>query len=673
MTQKTDLDQLCINTIRFLAVDAIQKANSGHPGMPMGAASMAYVLWTRFLKFDPDHPDWPDRDRFILSAGHGSMLLYSLLHLSGYDLSLEELKNFRQWGSKTAGHPERGLTPGVEVTTGPLGQGFANGVGMAMAECYLGGLFNAPNHRVIDHYTYAIVSDGDLMEGISAEAASLAGHLGLGKLIYLYDDNHISIEGSTDLTFTEDRVMRFEAQGWHVQQVEDGNDLDAIEAAIAAAREEKERPSLVCVRTHIGFGSPHKQDDASVHGAPLGEEEVKLTKEALGWPLEPEFYVPDEVREHFRQAADRGREQHRRWEEDYREYAAEHDEAAAMFDTVMKGDVPEGWDREMPSFTADDGPLATRSASGKVINAIASDLINLIGGSADLAPSNNTYINDYDTFEPGRKCGRNIHFGVREHAMGGIVNGLAQHGGIIPYGGTFLIFSDYMRGAIRVGALQKAPAIWVFTHDSVGVGEDGPTHQPVENLMALRAIPNLVVIRPADANETVEAWRAAVERCCGGTPVALALSRQKLPVLENPAAGDGVRRGAYVIAEAPGEVDAIIIATGSEVQVALSAQAELSGKGVSARVVSMPSWELFEEQDEEYRRSVLPPEVKARVTVEAGVTLGWCRYAGDGGVSIGIDRFGASAPGNVVMEKLGISAANIVEKVLAVVSTDAGR
>jgi transketolase len=669
MAQKTDLDQLCVNTIRFLSVDAVQKANSGHPGLPMGTASMAYVLWTRFLRFDPTDPGWPDRDRFILSAGHGSMLLYSLLHLTGYDLPLEQLKNFRQWGSLTPGHPESGLTPGVEVTTGPLGQGFANGVGMAMAECYLGGLFNAPNHRILDHYTYAIVSDGDLMEGISAEAASIAGHLGLGKLIYLYDDNHISIEGSTDLTFTEDRGKRFEAQDWHVQHVEDGNDLDAIEQAIRAAQDEKVRPSIICVRNHIGFGSPNKQDDASAHGAPLGEDEVALTKEALGWPEEPEFYIPEEALARFRQAGERGGKLNRAWRERFQEYAAEHEDAATLFRTVMEGDVPPGWDRDMPRFSPDDGPMATRSASGKVINGIASDLLNMIGGSADLAPSNNTFINDYDVFEPGRKCGRNIHFGVREHAMGGIVNGLSKHGGIIPYGGTFLIFSDYMRGAIRVGALQKAPAIWVFTHDSVGVGEDGPTHQPVENLMALRAIPNLVVLRPADATETAEAWRAAIDSCTRGTPVALALTRQKLPVLAAEGTAAGVCRGAYVVSEAPDGpdgIDALIIATGSEVHLGIEAQALLQEKGVSTRVVSMPSWELFEQQEREYRDSVILPSVRARVTVEAGVTLGWCRYAGDGGVSIGIDRFGASAPGPVVMERLGITTDNVVESVLGI-------
>ncbi|HDY69935.1 MAG TPA: transketolase, partial [Actinobacteria bacterium] len=581
MTQQTELDQTCVNTIRFLAVDAIQKANSGHPGLPMGAASMAYVLWTRFLKFDPSDPDWPDRDRFILSAGHGSMLLYSLLHLTGYDLSLEELKNFRQWGSRTPGHPERGMTPGVEVTTGPLGQGFANGVGMAMAECYLGGLFNAPSYRIMDHYTYAIVSDGDLMEGISAEAASLAGHLGLGKLIYLYDDNHISIEGSTDLTFTEDRGKRFEAQDWHVQHVADGNDLDAVEAAIAAAREEKAMPSIICVRNHIGFGSPHKQDSASAHGAPLGVEEVALTKEALGWPAEPAFYIPEEALAHFRQAGERGRELNREWQKCFQKYTDEHGDAASLFNTVMDGVVPEGWDKDMPQFTAEDGPMATRSASGKVINGIASDLLNMIGGSADLAPSNDTFINDYDVFEPGRKCGRNIHFGVREHAMGAIINGMACHGGIIPYGGTFLVFSDYMRGAIRVGALQEAPAIWVFTHDSVGMGEDGPTHQPVENLMSLRALPNLVVLRPADATETVEAWRAAIDSCSRGMPVALILTRQKLPVLDNPGTREGFCRGAYVISESPGgadKIDVLIIATGSEVHLGLEAQTQLEAK-----------------------------------------------------------------------------------------------
>ncbi len=673
-TTTTDLDQLCINTIRFLAVDAVQKANSGHPGMPMGAASMAYVLWTKFLRFDPSAPDWPDRDRFILSAGHGSMLLYSLLHLTGYDMSMDELMSFRQWGSKTPGHPESLLADGVEVTTGPLGQGISNAVGMAMAERFQASQYNLPGHKIIDHCTYVIASDGDLMEGISSEACSLAGHLGLGKLICFYDDNHISIEGSTDLAFTEDRGLRFEAYGWHVQRIEDGNNLLAIEAAVEAAREESDRPSLIEVRTHIGYGSPHKQDSASAHGEPLGVEEVKLTKENLGWPTEPDFYVPEEAFNHFREAGAKGKALHEEWQKRFEAYAGENAELAARFQSELARELPDGWDADLPRFQAADDPIATRAASGRCINALAPRLPNLMGGSGDLAPSTDTLIDGGGDFEPGT-VGRNLHFGVREHGMGAVVNGLAQHGGIIPYGATFLIFSDYMRAAIRLGALQEAPAIWVFTHDSVGLGEDGPTHQPVEQLMSLRAMPGLVVIRPADACETAAAWRMAVTLNSRRVPVALALTRQKLPVLGAPESDEGVARGAYVLAEGPRgshSLDVILIATGSEVHTALTAREEMTKRKINARVVSMPSWELFEEQDQSYRDEVLPAAVTDRISIEAGVTFGWCRYTGDRGINIGIDRYGASAPGGVVLDKLRINTGHIIKKVMGLLSHEPG-
>ncbi len=675
MGETEDLDQRCINTIRFLAVDAVQKANSGHPGMPMGAAPMAYVLWTKFLKYDPDDPHWPNRDRFILSAGHASMLLYALLYLTGYkNMTMEQIRSFRQFGSITPGHPESLLADGIEVTTGPLGQGFGNGVGMAITERYLAALYNTPDHNISDHYTYAITSDGDLMEGISSEAASIAGHLGLGKLVYLYDDNHVSIEGSTNLAFTEDRGRRFEAYGWHVEHVEDGNDLAEIETAIEAARLELERPSLVIVRTHIGYGSPHKQDTAAAHGEPLGAEEVKLTKEALGWPLEPEFLVPDDVLAHFREARSRGKLLNGEWQSRFSAFEQDMPEEASRFRAALKKELPKGWDDSLPAFEQKDGPLATRVASGKCINALAPKLPQLLGGSADLAPSTITLIEGGGDFEPGQ-VGRNFHFGVREHGMGAIVNGMAQHGGVIPYGATFLIFSDYMRASIRIGALQQAPAIWIFTHDSIGLGEDGPTHQPVEHLMSLRAMPGLVLIRPADARETAAAWRAAIKLYGRGVPVAMALTRQKLPVLEE-ANTAGAARGAYVITEAEGgsgAMDVILIATGSEVHVALEAKQLLQERKVQARVVSMPSWELFEEQDESYRESVLPSRVTARVSVEAGATFGWSRYAGDSGVSVGIDRFGASAPGDVVMDKLGINAANVASRALELVAHEPGK
>ena len=659
------LDDLCINTIRVLSAECVEKANSGHPGMPMGAAPMAYVLWTEFLKHNPRHPAWFNRDRFVLSAGHGSMLLYSLLHLTGYDLPLSELLNFRQWESKTPGHPEYGLTPGAETTTGPLGQGFANGVGMAIAERFLAATFNRPGFEIINHFTYAVVSDGDLMEGISHEAASLAGHLGLGKLIYLYDDNHISIEGSTDLAFTEKRTARFEAYGWHVQQVEDGNDLDAIEKAIVSAQKETQKPSLIAVRTHIGYGSPNKQDKASAHGEPLGKEELKLTKQKLGWPLEPEFYVPDEALKVFRAAVEQGETEEARWISLLEGYRKAFPDPAKEMDRWMKGDLPEGWEKDIPGFPADPKGSATRAASGSVLNALSKRIRNLLGGSADLAPSNQTLIKGEGDFQAEHFGQRNLRFGVREHGMGGILNGMALHGGLIPYGGTFLIFSDYMRPAIRLAALMDLKVIYVFTHDSIGLGEDGPTHQPVEQLAALRAIPNLTVIRPCDAAETAEAWRFALSHKSG--PVALVLTRQGVPVLDRSvfAPADGLQRGAYVLADSPkGKPDLLLVASGSEVHIAIEAAAKLAQKGISSRLVSMPSWELFDKQPDAYQRDVLSREIKPRIAIEAGRTQGWWRYVGEKGDVVGLDHFGASAPYKVLYEKFGITVDRVVEKAL---------
>jgi transketolase len=659
------LDQLSVNTIRTLAMDAVQKANSGHPGLPMGTADLAYVLWTQFLRHNPSNPSWPNRDRFVLSGGHGSMLLYSLLHLTGYDLPLDELMSFRQWGSRTPGHPEYGLTPGVETTTGPLGQGFANGVGMAIAERFLAETFNRPAYPIMDHYIYAIVTDGDLMEGVSHEAASLAGHLGLGKLIYFYDDNHISIDGPTELAFTEDRCARFEAYGWHVQEI-DGHDREAVAQAIRAAQAETRRPSFIACHTHIAYGSPNKQDTAAAHGSPLGEEEVRLTKENLDWPPDAKFYVPDEVAAHFGQAVARGQALEVEWQDQFNRYAAEYPDLADAWKLAWSGELPSGWDISLPAFSPDDGAMATRSASGKVLNAIAPVLPTLLGGSADLTPSNNTELKNYAWLQAGQFGGRNIHYGVREHTMGSILNGLALHGGVIPYGGTFLVFSDYMRPAIRLAALMEIPVIYVFTHDSVGLGEDGPTHQPIEHLASLRAIPNLLVIRPADATETVEAWRVALEHHNG--PVALLLSRQKLPILDRSALAPAthLKRGAYILADSDGTPDVILIASGSEVGVALNARQQLQEQGVKTRVVSMPSWELFEQQPPAYHDDVLPPEVTARLAIEAAVPLGWERYVGNQGDVVGLNRFGASAPYKKIFEELGFTGENVALRALAV-------
>lgn len=661
LTEQERQDELCINSIRVLAMDAVERAQSGHPGMPMGAATMAYVLWTHFLRHHPLNPQWPNRDRFVLSAGHGSMLLYALLYLTGYDLPLEELKRFRQWGSRTPGHPEHGLTPGVEATTGPLGQGFGNGVGMAIAERYLGAYFNRPGHVIVDHFTYGIVSDGDLMEGVASEAASLAGHLKLGKLIFLYDDNHVTIEGDTNLAFSEDVSRRFEAYGWHVQEV-DGDDVKALTNALAAARSELERPSLICARTHIGCGSPHKQDTAAAHGAPLGQEEVRLTKQALGWPLEPDFYVPQEALDHFREAVERGKAHDAQWQARLRAYAEAFPELAEQWDRFLKGELAPGWEKSLPVFGPETGALATRQASGKVLNAIASQIPNLIGGSADLAPSTETILKDYEDFHLS-PAGRNFHFGVREHGMGAILNGMALHGGIRPYGATFLIFSDYLRPAIRLAAMGRLRVIYVFTHDSIGLGEDGPTHQPVEHLASLRAIPHLTVIRPADATETAVAWQVALEGRSG--PVALVLTRQKVPGLDRRvyAPAELLAKGGYVLAEASaGPLRLILIATGSEVSVALEARKLLEAKGISTRVVSMPSWELFREQPQSYREEVLPSGVKARLAIEAGSPLGWRDFVGEQGAIVGIEGFGASAPGSVVLEKYGFTPQNIAAR-----------
>jgi transketolase len=668
----TDIDELCINTIRMLSADAVEKARSGHPGMPMGAATMAYVLWTRFLRHNPANPAWPDRDRFVLSAGHGSMLLYSLLHLTGYDMPLEELKRFRQWASRTPGHPEHGLTPGVETTTGPLGQGFANGVGMAIAERRLAAVFNHPEHEIVNHYTYGIVSDGDLMEGISHEAASLAGHLGLGKLIYLYDDNRITIEGRTEMAFTEDRLKRFAACGWHVLAVADGNDTDELVDAISAARQETRRPSLIAVRTHIGYGSPNKQDTAGAHGEPLGAEELAQTKDNLKWPATPAFFIPDQALERFRRALEKGARLEDDWQGAFSAYQAAHPSLAARWRQGVAGELPADWQQDLPVFAPDAKGLATRVASGKVLNSIAARVTNLMGGAADLAPSTKTLIDGEEDFQSPDFAARNMRFGVREHAMGAVLNGMALHGGLIPYGATFLVFSDYMRPAIRLAALMKLPVVYVFTHDSIGLGEDGPTHQPIEHLAALRAMPNLKVVRPCDANETVDAWKAALTTT--GGPVALILTRQTVPVLDRTAVAPatGLQRGAYILREAPdGRPRLLLMASGSEVSVALAAADALSQRGIATRVVSMPCWELFEAQSPAYRRKVLPDEVTARVAVEAGSPLGWHRYVGRRGRMVGLTHFGASAPCQMLYEKFGLTADKVVEHCLSVLKRHA--
>jgi len=672
------LDNLCVNTIRTLSIDGVQKAKSGHPGMPLGAAAMAYVLWTRYLRYNPHNADWPDRDRFILSAGHGSMLLYSLLHLTGYDLTIEDLKQFRQYGSRTPGHPERHCAPGVEVSTGPLGQGAGNSVGMAIAERWLAAQFNRPGHQIVDHRTYAIVSDGDLMEGVAAEAASLAGHLRLGRLVWLYDANLVTLSATTSVTYTEDVGHRFESYGWHVQHLADGNDLAAVDRALAAACAAEDRPSLLVVRTHLGFGSPHKQDTFQAHGEPLGDDEVRATKRALGWPEDKTFYVPEEALRHFREAVPRGEALERAWRARFDAYRAAFPDLARAFEQALAGEIPEGWERLLPVFKPEDGPLATREASGKAMNAIAGAVPTLIGGSADLDPSTHTMLRGLGDFESPEAeggdlaqgkaggvwgyAGRNVHFGIREHAMGAAVNGMAAHAGVRPFGATFLVFSDYMRPSVRLAALSDLDSIFVWTHDSIALGEDGPTHEPVEHLASLRAISNLLVIRPADANETVEAWRTALRHASG--PVALALSRQKLPIFDRTALGaaSGAARGGYVLADPAGGAmpEVILIATGSEVSLALEAHARLGADGVTSRVVSLPCWELFDVQPQAYRDEVLPPAVRARVTVEAGATLGWERYAGDAGVIIGLDRFGASGPGPVVMRELGFTVDRVV-------------
>ncbi len=655
------LDQLCINTIRFLAVDAVQKANSGHAGLPMGAAALAYTLWTRHLKFNPRNPHWADRDRFILSAGHGCLLHYSLLHLTGYDLPLDEIKHFRQWGSITPGHPESHLTLGIEVTTGPLGQGFANGVGMAIAERVLAERFNTPEHTLVDHHIYAIVSDGDLEEGVASEAASYAGTQRLGKLIYLYDDNQISIEGDTDLTFREDVGARFRAYGWQVIGPIDGNDVDAVDQAIRTARDEKERPSLIICTTIIGYGSPHKAGTAKAHSDPLGVEEVKLTKQNLGWPLEPDFFVPGEALEHYREAIDRGATWEAGWQQLLQAYRKAHPEQAAEFERMIAGGLPDNWDTAIPAFSPSDGALATRVASGKVLNGIFKNLPDLVGGSADLEPSTKTWLQGSGEFgwEHG---GHNLRYGVREHAMGSMALGMAQHGGVIPYTATFLVFSDYMRPPIRLAALSERRVIFVFTHDSVGLGEDGPTHQPIEQLAALRAVPGLWVVRPCDAAETAEAWRQAILHMDG--PTVIALTRQNVPVLDRTvlAPASGLAQGAYTLRDVPGKPDMILMATGSEVQWALGAADKLAADGVQARVVSMPCWALFDAQPREYRDEVLRPDVKARLVIEAASPLGWHKYVGDQGDVIGLNRFGASAPGDIVMRELGFTVDNVVQR-----------
>ena len=657
------LHELCINTIRFLAVDAIEKAHSGHPGAPMGAAPMAYVLWDRFLKHNPKDPEWPDRDRFVLSAGHASMLLYALLYLTGYDLPLEQIKQFRQWDSMTPGHPEYGIAPGIETTTGPLGQGFGNAVGMAIAEKSLSSHYNRPGHEIIDHHTYAIVSDGDLMEGVSSEAASLAGHLRLGKIIFLYDDNNISIEGNTDIAFTENVAQRFQAYGWHVIGPIDGMDINSVDAALRMAQAETGRPSLVVCRTIIGYGSPNKAGTGSVHGEPLGEDEAALAKKNLGWNYEEPFTVPPEVLAHLRHSLEKGNHRQQEWESRLEAYRKAYPDLAHQLAEDLSGNLPEGWETGLTDlFKGQDKPIATRAASGQVMNAIADKVHSFTGGSADLAPSTKTLLKDRGHFCYKDYCGHNMHFGVREHSMGAIANGMALHGGIIPYTATFLIFYDYMRPPVRLAALMKIGVIFIFTHDSIGLGEDGPTHQPIEQLAGLRAVPQLVTIRPADATETAEAWKVALQRRHG--PTALILSRQNLPVLDRItlAPASGLQHGGYILWEAAKSPDVILIGTGSEVHIALEAGKLLKEKGIAARVVSLPSWELFDAQPLKYRNEVLPPNIRARISIEAASPLSWERYVGLDGIAIGIPHFGASAPAAVIYEKLGFTAQRVLEE-----------
>jgi len=656
-----NIELLSINTIRFLAIDGIQKANSGHPGMPMGCAPIAYTLYKKFMSHNPQNPKWLNRDRFILSAGHGSMLLYSILHLSSYDISLDEIKNFRQWESITPGHPEFGLTSGAETTTGPLGQGFANAIGMAIAQEYLAAMFNKGDIKILDHHIYGICSDGDLMEGVSHEAASIAGHLKLGKVIFFYDDNNISIEGSTALTFSEDIQKRFESYNWQILHISDVNDLDQIDKMINDAKNETSQPTLIITKTHIGYGSPNKQDTAAAHGSPLGEEEVKLTKKNLNWTEEVTFFIPDKVTEHFSDVKTKGKNSEDEWNKLFEKYKNKYPAEAEQFLKIMNNDFGDEWKSKLPSFTDVNAHIATRSASGNVINSIEQVLPTLIGGSADLAPSTNTLIKDETSFSGANRAGRNFHFGIREHGMASLLNGMTMYGGVIPYGATFLVFSDYLRPAIRLAAISGIKVIYVFTHDSIGLGEDGPTHQPIEHFAAIRAIPKVVVIRPADANETVEAWKAALEH--KGSPVALMLTRQKIPVLDRSvlSAAVNLSKGAYIIKDCDGEPQLILMATGSEVWITLEAANKLNETGIKTRVVSFPSWELFEMQSEEYKEEVLPSKIKARVSVEAGVAQGWDKYVGNYGESISIDKYGASAPYKILFENYGFSVENIVK------------
>jgi transketolase len=667
--ERTELDRLCLNTLRTLAIDAVERANSGHPGMPMGAAAMGYVLWTRFLRHNPLNPSWPGRDRFVLSAGHGSMLLYALLYLTGYDLTLDELKRFRQLGSRTPGHPEKGHTPGVETTTGPLGQGFANGVGMAMAAKHIAARFGRDDFDLFDCRVFGIVSDGDLMEGVSSEAASLAGHLGLGNIVYLYDDNHVTIDGGTDLTFSEDVGKRFEAYGWHTEAVQNGNDLSALHAALSRACAERERPSLIRVRTHIGFGSPNRQDSSQAHGKALGKEETTLTKRNYGWPTEPDFYVPEEALSEFRACVERGAKLESAWRERFAHYQQKFPDLARQYEAELKQELPQDWDKELPVFSPAEA-LATRQAAAKAMGAIGQRVTNLFGGAADLGESTLTEIKNGGHFARGKFAGQNIHFGVREHAMCAALNGVALFGGLIPFGASFLVFTDYCRPAIRLAAIMRLHVIYVFTHDSIGLGEDGPTHQPVEHLASLRAIPGLTVIRPADANEAVEAWRVAINHRSG--PVLLALSRQSLPTIDRTknAPASGLARGAYVLSETAGrKSEIILLATGSEVHLALAAKEQLEGEGIGARVVSMPSFELFEAQPESYRQSVLPKEVARRIAVEAGSPQSWYRWVGTDGEIVGMTTFGASAPYQELMKYFNFTAEHVVARARKLLSS----